>query len=109
MNHTPASPDDGWGDLLSGRHLATVLVMASGVLLYAMNLYFTAALMPSIVADIGGQQYYAWVTTGFVISAIVASLFVSRILQWKGPALAYVAAFIAFALGAAVNALSPRM
>jgi len=91
MNHSSATPADGWVDLLSGRHLATVLVMASGVLLYAMNLYFTAALMPSIVADIGGQPYYAWVTTAFVISAIVASLFVSRILQWQGPAFAYLA------------------
>lgn len=107
--NTPASHADGWADLLSGRHLAIVLVMASGVLLYAMNLYFTAALMPSIVADIGGQQYYAWVTTAFVISAIVASLFVSRILDWKGPALAYVTAFIVFALGAAANAASPTM
>lgn len=105
----PSAHLDGWSDLLSGRHLAIVLVMASGVLLYAMNLYFTAALMPSIVADIGGQQYYAWVTTAFVISAIVASLFVSRILDWKGPALAYVTAFIVFALGAAANAASPTM
>ncbi|MDC9622866.1 MFS transporter [Xenorhabdus sp. XENO-7] len=121
MNHTPTSagpayPDntalahlDGWSDLLSGRYLAIVAVMASGVLLYAMNLYFTAALMPSIVGDIGGQQYYAWVTTAFVISAIVASLFVSRILEWKGPGLAYVTAFVVFALGAAANAASPTM
>ena len=105
----PSAHLDGWPDLLSGRHLAIVLVMASGVLLYAMNLYFTAALMPSIVADIGGQQYYAWVTTAFVISAIIASLFVSRILDWKGSALAYVTAFIVFALGAAANAASPTM
>lgn len=113
--HDSTMPDhsvttaDNWSDLLSGRHLAIVLVMASGVLLYAMNLYFTAALLPSIVADIGGQQYYAWVTTAFVIAAIVASLFVSRTLQWKGPAFAYVIAFIVFALGAGVNALSPSM
>lgn len=117
MNHAPTTADpatasvhaDGWSDLLSGRHLVIVLVMASGILLYAMNLYFTAALMPSIVADIGGQHYYAWVTTGFVISAIVASLFVSRVLDWKGPALAYVTAFVVFAFGAAVNAASPTM
>lgn len=98
-----------WSDLLSGRHLAIVLVMASGVLLYAMNLYFTAALMPSIVTDIGGQQYYAWVTTAFVISAIVASLFVSRALEAQGPATAYLMAFVGFALGAAGNAISPTM
>ena len=113
--HDSTMPDhsetraDNWSDLLSGRHLAIVLVMASGVLLYAMNLYFTAALLPSIVADIGGQQYYAWVTTAFVIAAIVASLFVSRTLQWKGPAFAYMMAFIIFAIGAGINALSPSM
>lgn len=100
---------DSWSDLLSGRYLAIVLVMASGVLLYAMNLYFTAALLPSIVADIGGQQYYAWVTTAFVIAAIVASLFVSRMLEWKGAAFAYVMAFIIFAIGAGANAVSLSM
>lgn len=100
---------DSWSDLLSGRHLAIVLVMASGVLLYAMNIYFTAALMPSIVADIGGQHYYAWVTTAFVIAAIIASLFVSRLLDSRGPALAYVIAFVTFAVGGAANAASPTM
>jgi MFS family permease len=105
-----ASPlQDNWRDLLSGRHLATVLVMASGILLYAMNLYFTAALMPSIVSDIGGQQYYAWVTTAFVIAAIIASLFVSQILCWNGPATAYLIAFLAFAFGATANAVSPTI
>ncbi|WP_119258592.1 MFS transporter [Shinella zoogloeoides] len=103
------SQADTWSDLLTGRHLAIVTVLASGVLIYAMNLYFTAALMPSIVADIGGQHYYAWVTTSFVVAAIVASLFVSRILDWKGPRAAYVLGFLTFAFGAAGNALSPTM
>ncbi|KXU37621.1 multidrug transporter, partial [Cephaloticoccus primus] len=107
--HAAPASADRWADLLSGRHLAIVLVMASGVLLYAMNLYFTAALMPSIAADIGGEQYYAWVTTGFVIAAIVASLFVSGALGWRGPARAYFIAFTAFALGGALIAASPTM
>ncbi|MGU3577026.1 MFS transporter [Brucellaceae bacterium C25G] len=98
-----------WADLLSGRNLSILIVMASGILLYAMNLYFTAALMPSIIVEIGGQQYYAWVTTSFVMSAIVASLFVSRVLEWKGPSIAYLTAFVIFALGAIINAVSPTM
>lgn len=109
-DHTGAAvAHGGWSDLFSGRNLAVVLVLAGGVLLYAMNLYFTAALMPSIVADIGGQQYYAWVTTSFVIAAIIASLFVSRVLEWKGPTFAYLIAFIVFALGAISNAASANM
>jgi len=102
----PAAQQDCWADLFTGRHLAIILVMAGGVLLYAMNLYFTAALMPSIIADIGGERYYAWVTTAFVTAAIIASMFVSRLLTAKGAAFAYAAAFIIFALGAAANALS---
>lgn len=109
MTKSTVRADDSWSNLLSGRHLAILTVLASGVLLYAMNLYFTAALMPSIVADIGGQHYYAWVTTSFVVAAIVASLFVSRILDWKGPGTAYVLGFITFAIGAAGNAASPGM
>jgi len=103
------SGNNTWADLLVARHLAILTVLASGVLLYAMNLYFTAALMPSIVAEIGGQHYYAWVTTSFVVAAIVASLFVSRVLDWKGPGTAYVLGLIAFAVGAAGNAASPSM
>lgn len=108
-NGNAGSDNSTWADLLSGRNLAILTVLASGVLLYAMNLYFTAALMPSIVADIGGQHYYAWVTTSFVVAAIVASLFVSRLLDWKGAGTAYVLGFITFAVGAAGNAASPGM
>lgn len=103
------APQSTWSDLFSGGHLPVVVVMAGGVLLYAMNLYFTAALMPTIVADIGGHEFYAFVTTGFVVAAIVASLFVSRLLDAKGVSWTYVIAFFLFALGAVAAAISPTM
>ncbi|SUD47997.1 Probable multidrug-efflux transporter Rv1634/MT1670 [Nocardia otitidiscaviarum] len=99
----------GWSELFSGHYLASVLVLAGGVALYAMNLYFTAALMPSIVADIGGARYYAWVATGFLMAAVIAAMLVSRVLGRWGAAAAYLAGFLVFSLGAAINALSPTM
>ncbi len=99
----------GWSELFSGRYLASVLVLAGGVALYAMNLYFTAALMPSIVADIGGARYYAWVATGFLMAAVIAAMLVSRVLGRWGAATAYLTGFLVFSLGAAINALSPTM
>ncbi|WP_306306392.1 MFS transporter [Nocardia cyriacigeorgica] len=99
----------GWGELLSRRHIASVAVLAGGVALYAMNLYFTAALMPSIVDDIGGADYYAWVATGFLMAAVIASMLVSRILGNRGVRGAYLVGFLTFAIGAAANALSPTM
>ncbi|WP_324193379.1 MFS transporter [Nocardia otitidiscaviarum] len=114
---TTTNPEDGasgavtggWSELFSGRYLASVLVLAGGVALYAMNLYFTAALMPSIVADIGGARYYAWVATGFLTAAVIAAMLVSRVLGRWGAATAYLAGFLVFSLGAAINALSPTM
>ncbi|MGW6461501.1 MFS transporter [Streptomyces sp. NPDC055078] len=100
---------DGWGDLFRPPYLTAVLILAGGVALYAMNLYFTAALMPSIVEDIGGADYYAWVATGFLMAAVIASMLVSRFLGTMGAARAYVTGFAVFALGAALNAVSPTM
>ncbi|MFC9993812.1 MFS transporter [Nocardia sp. NPDC127526] len=98
-----------WSELFAGRYLAGVLILAGGVALYAMNLYFTAALMPSIVEDIGGDRYYAWVATGFLMAAVIASMLVSRVLAAAGAAAAYLLGFLVFAAGAAINALSPTM
>ncbi|MFI9503755.1 MFS transporter [Nocardia sp. NPDC052566] len=106
---TTAEGTGRWSELFTARHLPTVLILAGGVALYAMNLYFTAALMPSIVDDIGGERYYAWVATGFLMAAVIASMLVSRILAARGAAFAYLAGFLIFAAGAAINALSPTM
>ncbi|UFS98279.1 MFS transporter [Nocardia huaxiensis] len=98
-----------WSELFAPRHAAAVSILAGGVALYAMNLYFTAALMPSIVDDIGGERYYAWVATGFLMAAVIASMLVSRFLGAWGAATAYLTGFLVFAAGAGINAVSPTM
>ncbi|WDG18658.1 MFS transporter [Microbacterium sp. Clip185] len=98
-----------WRDLFAAPHAAAVLVMASGVALYAMNLYFTAALMPSIAADLGGDRYYAWASTAYLIAAVVATMLIGRILAARGSRGSYLIAFLLFALGTAVSAASPVM
>lgn len=105
----PGAAPGTWAELFSGRYLASVSILAGGVALYAMNLYFTAALMPSIVEDIGGARYYAWVATGFLMAAVIASMLVSRILGASGAMVAYVLGYLVFAAGAVINALSPSM
>lgn len=104
-----AGSSGGWGELFSRRYAAPASILAGGVALYAMNLYFTAALMPSVVADIGGERYYAWVATGFLMAAVIASMLVSRLLDRFGAARAYVLGFLVFGAGAVVNAVSPSM
>ncbi|WP_224280951.1 MFS transporter [Streptomyces sp. LS1784] len=112
-SYPPDSPSagasGGWRELFSRQYAASASILAGGVALYAMNLYFTAALMPSIVAGIGGERYYAWVATGFLMAAVIASMLVSRLLDRLGAARAYVLGFLVFGAGAVVNALSPSM
>ncbi|MFE6051005.1 MFS transporter [Kitasatospora sp. NPDC056446] len=114
LDSYPAEPPSdgssgGWRELFSRRNAAAASILAGGVALYAMNLYLTAALMPSIVGDIGGDRYYAWVATGFLMAAVIASMLVSRLLDRLGAARAYVLGFLVFGAGAVLNALSPSM
>lgn len=104
----PAEPGS-WGDLLGPQHLAAALVLAGGVALYAMNVYVTAALLPSAIGEIGGSEYYAWVATSFLTASVIASMLVNRLLSSLGPSRAYLTAFLIFGVGALINALSPNM
>lgn len=99
----------GWASLAHRDVVAVVAVLAGGVALYAMNLYFTAALMPSVVGAIGGERYYAWAATGYLIVAVVATMLVSRSLDRYGARRSYLVAFVLFGVGTLVSALSPTM
>lgn len=101
--------DSGWRALFSRPHRTAVIVMAGGVGLYAMNLYFTAALMPTVVGELGGQQYYAWAATAYLITAVTATMIVSRMLAVRGSGGSYVVAYLLFAGGTVVGAGSPTM
>ncbi|MFD6198614.1 MFS transporter [Mycobacteriaceae bacterium NPDC060252] len=98
-----------WRDLLCGRQLGIVTVLAGGVALYATNVYLTTSLLPSAVADIGGERFYAWVTTLYLIASVSAATVVSPLLGWAGPRGAYLLAFSAFAAGTVVCAVAPDM
>ncbi|SHZ38528.1 Possible drug efflux membrane protein [Mycobacteroides abscessus subsp. bolletii] len=99
----------GWRDLLGGRQLGIVTVLAGGVALYATNVYLTTSLLPSAVVDIGGERFYAWVTTVYLIASVSAATVVSPLLGWAGPRGAYLLAFGAFAVGTLVCAVAPGM
>lgn len=77
--------------------------------MYATNVYVTAALLPSAIADIGGAQYFAWVATAFLTASVISSMLVTRVLAKLGAARAYVGAFLLFAVGTMLNTVAPSM
>lgn len=104
------TPDTGtWRQLLGARYLGASTVLAGGVLLYATNEFLTISLLPSAVFDIGGERFYAWVTTVYLVASVVAATTVHSLLIRLGPRLAYLLGLSVFAAGSSVCALAPSM
>jgi MFS family permease len=104
---TPAV--DGWRVLLGPRFLGTSILLAGGVALYATNEFVTVSLLPSAIADIGGERLYAWVTTLYLVGAVVAATTVNAMLLRIGPRVAFLLGLIVFIIGSVVCALAPSM
>src|SRR3954451_16977341 len=99
----------GWLELLGPRYLGTSTVLAGGVALYATNEFLTISLLPSAVAEIGGQRFYAWVTTVYLVASVVAATTVSATLARLGPRWAYNGTLSVFGAGSLLAAAAPRM
>jgi MFS family permease len=106
---TTAAAGGGWGELLGREHLGAATVLAGGVAIYATNEFITMSLLPSAVADIGGERLYAWVTTVYLVASVVAATTVGPLLLRLGPQWSYLGGLMSFAMGSAVCALAPTM
>ncbi|MDT5329644.1 MAG: hypothetical protein QOF31_941, partial [Mycobacterium sp.] len=89
--------------------LGASTVLAGGVALYATNEFLTISLMPSAVADIGGQRFYAWVTTVYLVASVVAATTVHATLTRLGPRWSYLLALSVFGVGSLACAVAPTM
>lgn len=98
-----------WAALLSGANGVRSLALAGGVILHAVNVYIATTILPSVVRDIGGIDYYAWNTTLFVAASILGSALSARLLARTGPRGAYISASLVFAAGALICGLAPSM
>ena len=108
MNTAQTSPSN-WAALLSGANGVRSLALAGGVVLHAINVYIATTILPSVVQDIGGIDYYAWNTTLFVAASILGSALSARLLGRLGPRGAYLVASLVFASGALACAFAPSM
>ncbi|SBS77566.1 conserved membrane hypothetical protein [uncultured Mycobacterium sp.] len=108
MTETTASAAGSWRELL-GDYLGATVVLAGGVAIYATNEFITISLLPSAVADIGGERLYAWVTTVYLVASVMAATTVGPVLTRFGPRTAYLGALLSFAAGSVLCTLAPTM
>ena len=81
VTETTTIKPGGWRDLLGRERLGTATLLAGGVGLYATNEFLTISLLPSTVADIGGQRFYAWVIAVYLVGSVVAATAVNPLLD----------------------------
>jgi MFS family permease len=107
--HTDSLTVTAWGDLLRGRNGVLALALMGGVALHAINVHIVTTVLPSVVQDIGGLDWYAWNTTLFVVASIVGAALSVWLLAVLGQRGACVAALAVFAVGSAGCALATSM
>ena len=109
MTDTATITTGSWRELLGPKDLGASTVLAGGVALYATNEFLTISLMPSAVAEIGGQRFYAWVTTVYLVASVVAATTVHATLTRLGPRWSYLLGLSVFGVGSLACAVAPTM
>lgn len=105
--HSPHAAS--WSELLHGRNGLRSLALAGGVALHAVNVYIATTILPSVVGDIGGLEYYAWNTTLFVVASILGSAMSPKVMDSMDLRKAFLLTIALFVLGTACCALAPAM
>ncbi|AON53608.1 MFS transporter [Herbaspirillum seropedicae] len=93
-----------WGELLGRRHGWCAVALTGGVAMHAINVHIVTTILPSVVRDIGGLDYYAWNVTLFVVTSIIGSTLTGKLLARLGARAAYLLALAVFGAGALVCA-----
>ena len=59
---------ESWRALMRGPARARVAMVTLCIAVHAMDVFVTATILPSVVADIGGAAFYAWPTAIYVVT-----------------------------------------
>lgn len=80
-----------------------------GIGLHALDVFIISTVMPRVVQELGGTEYYTWPTMLYMVASIVGTAAGNPARQILGSRLAYAIAAMVFAIGSIGCALSPSM
>jgi len=101
--------NNNWKHLFSGSNSLKTSALCGGVALHAINVFLATTILPSVINDIGGMQFYTWNTSLFIIASIIGSVVSPRLLSVRGPKSAYQLSIIIFFIGTLLCTLAPNM
>ncbi|MGE8554033.1 MAG: MFS transporter [Chryseobacterium jejuense] len=108
-NQSTSLENTSWYALFSNGNGIKAITLALGVMLHATNVYLATTVMPSIIKEIGGLEYYAWNTTLFVVASVIGSVISANRISKLGPRKSYQIAIIVFSLGTLLCSLASSM
>jgi MFS family permease len=99
----------GWKEVFSGEYLLYTLMLNGGMLLFAINTFVVATVMPSVVEDLGGVGYLTWAFSLFAVGSIIGAAGSGPMRDTFGAKRAYAGAGLLLAIGLLGSALAPSM
>ena len=101
--------DAGWGSLFrNGLGIYTVMLNL-GIGLHAVDVFIVSTVMPSVVTDIGGADFYTWTTMLYMVASIIGAAIGGPLKARQGARRAYCLGAALFLVGSIGCAVSPVM
>ncbi len=98
-----------WRDLLRGQNGRLTATACLGEAIYALNVFLVSTAMPSVVRDVGGVRFLAWVNTLYLVAAIVVGAATGFLKQRLGTRRLMLVGAACFAAGSLAAAAAPEM
>lgn len=99
----------GWAELLTGQYGLYTIILNLGVTLFGVNQFVVATVMPTVVGDLGGVDYYTWAFSLFAVGSIIGAAGAGPLRDAVGVRTAYVGSGLLLAAGLAGSALAASM
>ena len=68
-------PDNGtgWADMFRGIRGVYTILLNVGIGVHAIDIFVITTVMPAVVAEIGGVEFYTWTTMLYMVGTIVGA------------------------------------
>ena len=99
----------GWADMFRGKRGVYTVLLNVGIGVHAIDIFVITTVMPAVVAEIGGVEFYAWTTRLYMVGTVMGAASGQYARTLLGRRKGYVAAGLIFLAGALGCAAAPNM
>ncbi|MAI11357.1 MAG: hypothetical protein CBD27_03895, partial [Rhodospirillaceae bacterium TMED167] len=105
----PSPTGNSWRRVFTGKLALYTIVLNLAVGLFALDTLVVTTVMPSVVGDIGGAEYYSWTIMLYMVGSIVGAASAGPVKDLLGRRKGYAYAGLLFVIGNLGVSLAPNM